>query len=190
MLLPQLLLRLFSLSLTFSNPLHQFLLLLLISQQVAVHQHLPLNILLLLHACQFHPVLPEAILSALLDISNALHGLDSLHVEIPVVLDGLVPLLFELEDSVLGDLFVVELASSLGPGEFAGVVFCLEVTVALGTTEAEGFGVVAHEHDSVAGVDWAGTEVTPLDPHQQSINIMEFNGKSNKTSSDCSWGLK
>jgi hypothetical protein len=175
MLLPEFLLGLFPLGLPLSNPLHQFLLLLLISQQVTMHQDLPLDILLLLHACQLHPIFPEAVLSALLDISNALHGLDGLHVEIPVVLDGLVPLLLELEDGVLGDLFVVELAGSLGPGQLAGVVFCLEVAVALGTAETEVLAVVAHEHDSMARVDWPGTEVAPLDPHQQSINIMEFN---------------
>jgi hypothetical protein len=48
-------------------------------------------------------------------------------------------------------------------------VFGLEVAVALGTAESEDLAVVAYEHDAVAGVDWAGAEVTPLDPHQQSI---------------------
>lgn len=155
-----------------------------------MYQNFPLNILLLLHTCQFHPVLPEAVLPALLDISDSLHGLDGLHVEIPVVLDGLVALFLKLKDSVLDDLFVVELAGSLSPGKLAGVVFCLEVAVALGTAEAEGLTVVTHEHDPVAGVDWSRTEVAPLDPHQQSINIMEFNGKSNKISKHRSAGLK
>jgi hypothetical protein len=154
MLSSKLLLRLLPLHLPFPDALHQFLLLLLVTQQIAMDEDLPLDVLLFLHACQFHPVLPEAVLAALLDISNALHGLDGLDVEVAVVLDGLVALLLELEDGVLGDLFVVELATGLGPGEFAGVVFGLEVAVALGTAEAEVLAVVAHEHHSVAGVDW------------------------------------
>lgn len=116
-------------------------------------QNFSLNILLLLHACQLHPVLPETVLSALLDISDPLHGLHCLNVEIAVVLERLVPLFLEFENSVFDDLFVVEFATGFGPGKFAGVVFCFEVAVAFGSAEAEGFAVVAHEHDSVAGVD-------------------------------------
>ncbi len=153
MLLSEFFLCFLPLYLSLPDALHQFLLLLLVSQQIPMHKHLPLNVLLLLHASQLHPVLPEAVLTALLDISNALHGLDSLDIEIAVVLKGLITLLLELEDCVLGDLFVVELATGLGPGELAGVVFGLEVAVALGTAEAEDLAVVAHEHHSVAGVD-------------------------------------
>jgi hypothetical protein len=115
-LLPELLLRLLPLYLSLLYALHQFQLLLLIGKQVSVDQHFPLDVLLFLHSSQLHAVLPEAVLPALFDVSDALHGLDSLHVEVAVVLDGLITFFLELEDGVLDDLFVVEFATGLGPG--------------------------------------------------------------------------
>lgn len=132
-------------------------------------QHLALNVHLLLDACQFHTVFPEAVLPALLDVGDALHGLDGLDVEVAVVLERLVALLFELVDWVLGELFVVELAIGFGPGKFSRIVLGLEVAVALGSAETEGFAVVADEHDAVAGIDGPRAEVAPLYSHQQSI---------------------
>lgn len=78
-------------------------------------QYLALNIGLLLDSCQLHSVLPEAVLSSGFDICNSFHSLDGLDVEIPIVLNWFITFLFELEDRVFGDLFVIKLSGSLGP---------------------------------------------------------------------------
>lgn len=78
-------------------------------------QHLALDVGLLLDSGQLHSVLPEAVFSSGFDICDSFHGLDCLDVEIPIVLHGLIAFLFELKDSVLGDLFVIKLSGSLGP---------------------------------------------------------------------------
>ena len=107
----------------------------------------------LLHVCQFHSVLPEPFLSSISDIGNLFHGLDGFDVHFSVVLDGFVAFFFELEDGVVGELFAVEFSVGFGPGEFSGVVFGLEVFVALGSAELEDFAVVADESHAVSGVD-------------------------------------
>ena len=120
-----------------------------------MNQDLPLNVLLFLHSSQFHTVLPKAVFPALLDIGNPFHGLHCLDVEVTVVLQRFVALLFELKNCVPYYLFVVELAGSLGPGELARVVFGLEVPMAFGPAETERLAVVAHKHDAMARVNWS-----------------------------------
>lgn len=149
------------------NPAYQFFLLLALLEQVAVGAHLPVDIILLLHLCQLHPVLPEPVLPPLLDVGDAVHGLDGPHVEVPVVLDGFVLLVLELVDGVVADLLVVEFAMGLGPGQLSGVVLGLEVAVALGPAESECFAIVPHEHHPVPRIYRARAEVAPLDSHQQ-----------------------
>ena len=131
--------------------------------------HFILDITLFLFAGEPHPALPETIFSSLFDVGAALHRLYCLHVEIPVVLFGLVAALLELVNRVLDKLFVVKFAMGLGPGEFAGVVLGLEVAVALGSAESEYFAVVSDEGGPVTRVDGTGTDVAPLNSHQQSI---------------------
>lgn len=91
----------------------------------------------------------------MLDVLDFSHGLDSLDVGLAIVNQRFVALLLELEDGVVGELLSVGFAVGLGPGDFTGVVFGFEVAVALRTAELEHLGVVAHEGDAVARVDWA-----------------------------------
>ena len=63
-----------------------------------MYQDLPFDVLLFLHSRQFHAVFPKAVFSALLDVGNPLPGLYGLDVEVAVVLEWLIALLFELED--------------------------------------------------------------------------------------------
>jgi hypothetical protein len=88
----------------------------LVSDQVIVQQNLVLNIYLLLDFGQFHTILPETVLSSLLNIRDALHGLDSLDVEISVVLLGSVSFLFKVVNRVVHEFFIVDLAIGFGPG--------------------------------------------------------------------------
>ena len=96
-----------------------------------------------------------------------MHGLDGPHVEVSVVLNGLILLMLKLVDGVVANLLVVELAMGLGPGQLSGVMLGLEVAVALGPAESECLAVVPHEHHPVAWVYRARAEVAPLDSHQQ-----------------------
>lgn len=105
------------------------------------------------------------------DICYPLHGLNGLHVEVTVVLEGLISFFFELVDCILSELFVVKFAIGFGPGKFAWVVFGFEVTMTFRPAEAEGFAVVSDEHDAMSRVDWSRAEVAPFDSHQQSIII-------------------
>ena len=82
-----------------------------------------------------------------------MHGLDSLNVEVSVILERLIAFFLELVDWVLCELFVVDFSVGFGPGEFAWVMFGFEVTMTLGTAEAEGLAIVTDEHDSMSRVD-------------------------------------
>ena len=132
-------------------------------------EHFSVEIDLLLDCSQFHAVFPEAVFSSFLDIGDAVHGLESLSVDFPIVLEGLVAFLLEVLDRVVSQLFVVEFAMGFGPSKFSGIVLCLEVTMALRTTEPKGFAVVSDKHDSVSWVDRAGAKVAPRDSHQQRL---------------------
>ena len=120
-----------------------------------MHKNFPFNVLLFLHISKFHSVLPKAVFSPFFYISDSLHGLDCLHVEVSVILQRLVSFLFELKDSIVCEFFVVKFAGSLGPGELSGIVFGFEVTMAFGSAKTECFAVVPDEHYTMARVDWA-----------------------------------
>ena len=98
-----------------------------------------------------------------------MHCLNCLDVEVPVVLRWFVVFLLELVHGILGEFFIVQFSVCFGPCKFSGVVFGFEVSVAFGSAESEGFAVVSDEHDSVSWVDGTGTEITPLNPHQQRL---------------------
>lgn len=102
---------------------------------------------------QLHAVFPETILPSLLYICDSLHGLNCLNIQVSVVLLRSVPLLLEIVNWIVYQFLVMQLAISFGPRQFSGVVFGLEVAVALWAAETEILTVVAHEHDSVTRVD-------------------------------------
>jgi len=83
-----------------------------------------------------------------------MHSLDSLDIQIPVVLQRFVPLFLELEDCVVSEFFIIEFASSFCPGKFSGVVLGPEVAMAFGPAEPKIFAIVSDKHDSMAWVDW------------------------------------
>lgn len=59
------------------------------------------DVLDFLDSGQLHSIFPEAVLPALSDIGDLLHGLDGVYVDVSVVHFGLVDLALELEDAVL-----------------------------------------------------------------------------------------
>ena len=107
----------------------------------------------LLDLGQLHPVVPEPVLPLLADVRNLPHGLDGLHVDLPIVLQWLVPYLLHPQNTVLRDLLIMHFTVGLRPGELPRVVLCLEVSVALGPAEVEVFAVVSDEQRPVARVD-------------------------------------
>eukprot|EP00359_Climacostomum_virens_P006877 CAMPEP_0204916598 /NCGR_PEP_ID=MMETSP1397-20131031/14367_1 /ASSEMBLY_ACC=CAM_ASM_000891 /TAXON_ID=49980 /ORGANISM="Climacostomum Climacostomum virens, Strain Stock W-24" /LENGTH=75 /DNA_ID=CAMNT_0052089149 /DNA_START=270 /DNA_END=494 /DNA_ORIENTATION=+ len=73
-------------------------------------------------------------------------------------------LLLELEDRVDSQFFAMCVSVGLRPLDLPWVPLLLEVLVALGSAELEGFAVVSDEGDAMARVDVGGTEVTLLYP--------------------------
>ena len=126
---------------------------------------LSIHALNLLNLTEFHSILPEPLFSPIPNISDLFHGLNSLDVHISIVLNWLVASLFELEYGIIGELFAMQFSISFGPGEFSGIVFGLEMLMALGPAELEHFTIIAHESHAVARVDWARAKVTFVDSH-------------------------
>jgi len=112
-----------------------------------------------------HSIRVESLLSSLLNILHSLHGHDGLPHEVAIVFDRSIASLFEFEGGIDGEFLAPRFAVGLGPGYLAWIALFVEVAMAFGTAETEGFGVVAHEHDAVAGVAGGGAEVALFDAH-------------------------
>lgn len=100
-----------------------------------------------------HSVLPMDRVSVLLDLLNLLDSLDSLDIELPIVPNGLHLNLLHFESLVVLKLFAMDLPIGLGPLHFLGIVFCLEVQMALGSAELKDLAVISHELHSMARID-------------------------------------
>jgi hypothetical protein len=85
--------------------------------------------------------------------------------KLAAVLDGLVALRFELEDRVDGELFARRLAVRLRPAGLAWVALLFESAMTLRPTEFKDPTVVAHERDTVTGVDGRGAKEALFQSH-------------------------
>lgn len=112
-----------------------------------------------------HSISPINSVFFLFHLLNLLNSLYSLNVCYSVVSDGLCLSLLELEQLVVGQFLPCSLSISLGPFEFLGVVFGLEVSVALRSAESEDFAVVSHELHSMSWVYWGPAEKTLFYSH-------------------------
>ena len=100
-----------------------------------------------------HSSLVQTFLPGTPDLSQSLHALNGLdHIQ-SIVPHRLIPPLLKLQHRIIDQLLALGGPVGLGPLDLLGVALCLEQTVALGPTEPEHLGVVAHEHDAVAWVD-------------------------------------
>uniref|UniRef100_A0A6B0U822 Putative secreted protein n=1 Tax=Ixodes ricinus TaxID=34613 RepID=A0A6B0U822_IXORI len=72
-----------------------------------------------------------------LDLLHTLYGLHCVLPELPVVLDGDIAALLELEGGVHGKLLAGRLTEGLGPARLAWVPLLFEQLVALGPAELE-----------------------------------------------------
>lgn len=137
----------------------------LIRNKMSMFFDFVVDVIDLLDFGEFHSIFPEAVFPAFADVSNFFHGFDGVDVDVSVVHLGLVDLAFQFEDGVLDQFFVVLLSIGFGPLEFSGIVFGLEMLVALGPAKAEGLAVIPDKHHAVAGVNRSRAEVAFLDPH-------------------------
>ena len=119
----------------------------------------------LLNVSEFHTILPESFLPSISDICDFFHGLNGLDVKVSIILHGLVSFFFELKDRIVGELFSVKLSVGFGPGEFSGIVFGLEMFMALSTAEFEHFTIVTDKGHPVTGIDRARAKVTLFNAH-------------------------
>lgn len=127
-------------------------------------------------------------LATLLDLVHLFDGGDGLRPKLTVILDGNVATFLELEAWIDGELFAGEFSVYFGPLCLARILSALEGFAALFTAESEllkseesffvrfcfiyefdekktYFAVVPDEHHTVSWIDFRGTEVTRLDPH-------------------------
>ena len=119
----------------------------------------------LLYAGKFHSVLPEPFFSPVSDISDFLHRLNRLDVEVSIVLDWLMSLFLKLKDGVVGEFLSMDLSVGFGPGKLSRVVFSLEMLMAFGSTKPEDLTVITYEHHAVTWINRPRTKVTFLDSH-------------------------
>ena len=72
----------------------------------------------------------------------------------------------------MANFLIFEFTTGFGPCQLSRVMLSLEMTMTLGPTEPECLAVVPNKHDSMSWIDRTGAEVTPFNPHQQSIIIL------------------
>lgn len=106
-----------------------------------------------------HSIFPVDRVPLLFDFLNLLDALDSLDIQIPVVSQRLHLDLLHLQSLVVLELLAMDLSIGFGPLDFFGVVFCLEMQVALSSAESEDLAVVSHELHSVTRVYRGAAEI-------------------------------
>lgn len=79
----------------------------------------------------FHALVIETLLPRLFDLVDTLHRLESGDHQVTIVTSRNVSPLFELEDRIIGHLFAMRNAISLGPLELPRILLALEQLVAL-----------------------------------------------------------